>query len=233
MKINGAGPVYISNISARPAAVKSEPLDRFEPSSHSDDPPILNRASMQAAVKIPSPHTFGADTPVGEITRLGGGAMTAGLGVVQAAHGLQDLEKGNLVDGVTDSAAGTLNALGGTALVAGSGLAAPVAMAVAAGLDGGRDIVHGIQTHNNEKVAVGSVKTLGAGMLGAAPFVTSSVIGAPVGLALGVAGGALYAGASIYQNRAAIGQKLEKVADWADRAFAPMGNAGPLAMMAF
>ena len=231
MKINGAGPVYTSPTQGRAAAAKSEPLDTFEPGSHHSEPPIMNRASMQAAVKVPSPHSFGADTPLGEATRLGGGALTAGLGVVQAAHGLEDLEKGNLVDGVTDSTAGTLNAFGGTALVAGSSVAAPVAMAVAAGLDGGRDIVHGIKNHDNEKVAVGSVKTLGAGMLGAAPFLTSSVIGALVGVALGVAGGALYAGASLYQNRHSIGQKLEKAADWAERALETIGSAGPI--MAF
>ncbi|MFN8612087.1 MAG: hypothetical protein U0931_31370 [Vulcanimicrobiota bacterium] len=213
--------------SQRRAAVQTHP-DRFEASSADEHPPLMNRASMQAAVKIPSPQTAGSQTPLGELTRLGGGAMTAGLGVIQAAHGLEDLEKGNLVDGLTDSAGGTLNAWGGTALVAGSSVAAPVAMAVAAGLDGGRDIVRGLQTDDGERVAVGGAKTLGAGMLGAAPFLAGSIIGAPLGAVLGVAGGVLYAGASLFQHRADLGKKLETAANWAGQALGELGTDMPM-----
>ena len=165
-----------------------------------------------------APEAVAAESTLGRVTRVGGGGLAAGLGVVQAAHGVEELRNGNTLDGVTDTTGGVLNAAGGVALVAGSTVAAPLALAGAAGLDAGRTIIHGVQNGSVEQTAVGGVKALGATMMGAAPFVTGSIIGAPVGAVLGLGGAAVYGAASIYENREAIGNAVSNgahaVSDW-------------------
>jgi len=143
-----------------------------------------------------------------KVGRIGGGALAAGLSPFQLKSGLESLNKGDKVNGVADTAGSVLNAAGGIGLIAGSTVAAPVALAGAAGLDAGRTIINGVRSGNTEQVVTGGIKGLGAGMMGAAPFVAGSIVGAPVGLVLGLGGAALYGGASLYENREAIGNAI-------------------------
>jgi len=89
-----------------------------------------------------APEAVAAESTLGRVARVGGGGLAAGLGVVQAAHGVEELRNGNTLDGVTDTTGGVLNAAGGVAFAAGSTVAAPLALAGAAGLDAGRAIIH-------------------------------------------------------------------------------------------
>jgi MFS family permease len=88
----------------------------------------------------------------------------------------------------------------------------PAGIAVGAGINGGKDIYDGIRTGNNGKVAAGGAEVAGAAALGvgvgleaAGAAADATVLGAPVGLALNIAGGLLIGGAAIYENRKAIG----------------------------
>jgi hypothetical protein len=198
--------------SSTPPARAAAPVAAAPPAA----PPA---AAPPAAPQTPAPAagaqsgpTVAGESAAMRTVRVGGGVLGVGLGGVQAAQGVQELRQGNVVDGVADTAGGALNVAGGAALVAGSTVAAPVALAGAAGLDAGRTIIRGVQNGDGEQIATGGAKALGAGMMGAAPFVTGSIIGAPVGLALGVGGAVVYGAASVYENRQVIGQAIGNAA---------------------
>jgi hypothetical protein len=148
---------------------------------------------------------------LGTIAEKGGGALALGGGAVQGYQGIQELRNGDTLNGTTDTAGGALNMVGGAGLLLGgaaSTVAAPVALGGAAILDGGRDVIQGIQSGDNEKIAVGGAKGLGGTLMAAGGITAATGFGAPLGAGLALAGGAIYAGASIYENRAAIGNAI-------------------------
>ncbi len=206
-----------------PKAAAEGPKAATEPpKAASEAPKAATEAPKAPTGEAPKASAAPAEGALSKVARVGGGVLSLGFGGVQAYQGVQSLREGKALDGVTDTAGGALNVVGGVGLLAGSTVVAPLALAGAAGLDAGRTIIQGVQTGDREKVAVGGVKALGATMMGAAPFVTGSVIGAPVGVVLGIAGGALYAGAAVYESREAVGKAVvrgaEAVADTAVRA---------------
>ena len=191
-------------------APEAPPVPRQAPVGPAPEAPVAAPSPEAPASPRPTPAGEGA---VARTLRVGGGVAGVGLGVFQTAQGVEELRQGNVVDGVADTAGGALNVAGGAALVAGSTVAAPVALAGAAGLDAGRTIIRGVQNGDAEQIATGGVKALGAGMMGAAPFVAGSVIGAPVGLVLGVGGAVVYGAATVYEHSEAIGQAISNGAD--------------------
>lgn len=200
----------------RLAAPNQTPLEQ-----HAEDAAqtvVATERSIHAAT-----HTRGALTAASRVLLqgeavediVGGGAhnsstaakVVAGLGlaggVVQGAQGVQQLANGNLGEGAVNVTAGGLTTAAGAVE-----LAAPVAvarrfvpaLAGAAGvIEGVGDVLQGVQDHTTEKVVVGSVKAAGGAMLAAAPWIGGSVVGAPAAAVVGVTGGALLAGAEIYE----------------------------------
>lgn len=141
----------------------------------------------------------------GKLARLAG-AASRGLGVLaavgggfQVAGGIQEWRQGNKGDGAVDMTSGSLNVLGGAAMATGVGtVAAPFLFGASSMIDGGRDLVHGVQNGDGEKIAVGAAKTAGGGMMIAGGVMMATGVLAPVGAAL-IAGGAIVAGgAALY-----------------------------------
>lgn len=146
-----------------------------------------------------------AASNTGKLARLGS-AVSRGLGVVAAvgggfqfANGVSEWKKGNKLDGGVDMASGGLNVAGGVAIATGAGtVAAPFLFGASSIIDGGRDLYHGVQNGNGEKIGVGTAKVAGGGMMVAGGVLCATGVGVPVGVAL-IAGGAIVSGgAAVY-----------------------------------
>lgn len=123
-------------------------------------------------------------------------------GVAQTTTGVEQLRRGELGEGGKNVTAGGLTtAAGATELLAAAHVAkkaVPVLAGAAGVVDGVGDVVKGVRESDTEKVVVGGLKSAGGAMLAAAPFVGGTVVGAPVGAVLGVAGGVVLGGAELY-----------------------------------
>lgn len=123
-------------------------------------------------------------------------------GVAQTTTGVEQLRRGELGEGGKNVTAGGLTtAAGATELLAAAHVAkkaVPVLAGAAGVVDGVGDVVKGVRESDTEKVVVGGLKSTGGAMLAAAPFVGGTVVGAPVGAVLGIAGGLVLGGAEIY-----------------------------------
>ena len=166
------------------------------------DPP-----TAPGVAEVPSSHPSGASTMsrVGHALEKGGGALSVVGGTYQALHGVEEIRRGEVLDGTADAGQGALNMAGGTAMIAGGAaatIAAPIVLGAGAVLDGGRDLVHGIREGNQERVAVGGTKSLGGALMTAGGVAAASGAGAPVGAALAVVGGVVYAGAVVLREAA-------------------------------
>lgn len=123
-------------------------------------------------------------------------------GVAQTATGVEQLRRGELGEGGKNVTAGGLStAAGATEFFAAASVAkkaVPVLAGAAGVVEGVGDVVKGVRESDTEKLAVGGLKSAGGAMLAAAPFVGGTVVGAPVGAVLGVAGGVILGGAELY-----------------------------------
>lgn len=165
---------------------------------------------------------------LGVLSVVGGGAeLTSGAEQLASARYLQG--SGNVVGGALNTAAGVtmvsgkaseavsgvLKAAGATEIVGGR---LPVAgpLAGAAGIvSGGIGIYEGIKSGNTGEIATSSVTTVGGGLMVAGAFLDGTVAGAPVGVVLNLAGGAMMVGATVAQNWGAISHGVASAASWA------------------
>lgn len=169
----------------------------------------------------------GADRPVKGLARKVGrvtGPLSIAFGAQDVAEGVQQLQEGKTVEGglkttqgATTTASGVANtakywgpvlsnsAGASTAVSVASKAAGPLG-AIGAGIDSvtdfneGLDFRDGVKVKNSEKVATGTVKAASAGLMAA------GLVFPPAA----VAGAALYAGVTIYENREAIGKALHQ-----------------------
>ncbi|MCE7870667.1 hypothetical protein DYH09_09845 [bacterium CPR1] len=166
--------------------------------------------------------------PVSSVARNVGrasGPVSAVFGARDAVNGVQEMQEGKFVEGGLKAAQGTTSSASGaatavktwaplvkesSALQGLAGVAGKVAGplgAVGAGISSASDLKQGlevgsqgIKVQDPEKVGTGTAKLASAGLMAA-------------GLACppaGLAGAALYAGTTIFENRQAIGKGLKK-----------------------
>jgi hypothetical protein len=141
--------------------------------------------------------------------QAGPGRLMKGLAVVGAigggltvADGVEQIANGETAEGtknVTSGGMGTAAAIGELVWrgrLAGTGV--PLLAGGAAIVDGGYGLVKGIQEHDTEGATVGGVKAVGGALIAASPFVTSSVIGVPLGVGMATVGTLLVGGAALY-----------------------------------
>lgn len=127
------------------------------------------------------------------------GAVGGGLTI---ADGVEQIAKGETAEGtknVTSGGMGTAAAVGELVWrgrLAGTGV--PLLAGGAAIVDGGYGLVKGIQEHDTEGATVGGVKAVGGALIAASPFVSSSVIGVPLGVGMATVGTLLVGGAALY-----------------------------------
>lgn len=141
--------------------------------------------------------------------QAGPGRIMKGLAVVGAvgggltiADGVEQIAKGETAEGaknVTSGGMGTAAAVGELVWrgrLAGTGV--PLLAGGAAIVDGGYGLVKGIQEHDTEGATIGGVKAVGGALIAASPFVSSSVIGVPLGVGMATVGTLLVGGAALY-----------------------------------
>lgn len=148
------------------------------------------------------------------------GPLNAVFGARDAAEGVRQMKDGQVAEGGLKTAQGTATSASGTATAVKSlasttsragAVAAKVAGplgAVGAGIGAAKDLNEGlevgkdgVQVKDGEKVATGGAKAAGAGLLAA------GVVCPPAALA----GTAVVAGTTIYENREKIGDAAKKV----------------------
>ncbi len=157
----------------------------------------------------------------GKLGKVLGGVGIAGGGL-QVVSGISQIRNGETAEGVKNVVVGSGFAASGISELS---LAAKVATKVAAPLagaastiEGGYDVVQGIRKGDGKKVALGSAKGIGGALLAASPFVTGSVVGAPLGIVMGIAGTTLIAGAAVVEN-------WDTIKGWAKSGARAVGNA--------
>jgi hypothetical protein len=233
MRIHGPDPAapagsnsaegYVARIESGKTTFNGDTNSYVKPNVFNENSPMYDAAAANGAhVPLKGNPTLGAPAEepsalsrLGGVAEKAGGVLAIGGGAVQTAQGIDELRHGQTLDGAADTGGGVLNVAGGAALLAGgtaATVAAPLALGGAAALDGGRELIHGIQSGNAEQIGVGSAKTLGGSLMMAGGVTAATGLGAPVGAALFVAGGVMYAGASIYENREAIGHAIGSAA---------------------
>lgn len=170
--------------------------------------PIKGNPTVGGGVEPPPASEFG------RLASRGGGALALGGAGFQAKTAYDEFQAGDKVNGTVDAAGATLNGIGGTALLVGgttaSTVVAPLALGGAATIDGVRQGYQGYQAGNKEQMAVGGAKGLGGTLMMAGGATALTGFGAVPGAIMFAGGGVLYAGASIYDSRHAIGNALSK-----------------------
>ena len=127
---------------------------------------------------------------------------------------------GHRIESGADMTSGTLNTAGGIAQTLGKtfgGIGAAPLAGAAGIVNGAKDLYGGIGYDkegnlailDGEKTGVGAVKSLGGTLLLGGAYTTTTVAGAPVGAIMMGTGAVLQVGAAVYENRAAIGEKVE------------------------
>lgn len=163
------------------------------------------RAAQAASAKTPKPASHAGAHGHGP-SKLGKGLGVIGIagGGIQIAVGVGQLRNGETGEGVKNLVVGGGFAGSGVAeLTLASKVATKVAAPLAGGasvIEGGYDVYKGIKHGDGKKVALGGAKGIGGALLAASPFVTGSVVGAPVGVVMAIAGTTLIAGAAIVEN---------------------------------
>lgn len=139
-------------------------------------------------------------------SKLGKGLGAIGVagGGIQVAVGIGQIRNGQTGEGIKNVVVGGGFAGSGIAeLTLASKVATKVAAPLAGGasvIEGGYDVYQGIKKGDGKKVALGGAKGVGGALLAASPFVTGSVVGAPVGVVMAIAGTTLIAGAAVVEN---------------------------------
>ena len=124
-----------------------------------------------------------------------GGLGVAGGGL-QVSQDVQELKDGKIIEGSGNLVSGTASTTAGSLLLFGRAALGTSMGGVAAGVDGGKDIVTGIRDGSLEKTVVGTVKA-GAG--------TAMMTGVATANPPLIAGGAItYGGAVAYESRDAL-----------------------------
>jgi len=143
-----------------------------------------------------------------------GGKIAKGLGALgvvgggfQVADGVNQLQKGKIVEGGADVTAGAGSMVAGGAMMAGRVALGTTTGGAVAVVDGAKDIYVGVRDGNIEKAATGGVKTAAGGAMIAGVATANPIL---------IAGGAIaYGGAVVYENREAIANGARKAWGWA------------------
>ena len=174
------------------------PVPPFEPGPAAR-PPV----HTSTTVETPATAGSGKSFPAAKALGVGAGVVFGGL---QVKHGFEELNRGKVADGTTDIAVGGLNVAAGTTLLKGaSKLAGPLGGAASV-LDGGRDLYHAAESGDAKKGWIGAAKLAGGSLMTGAAFASGTLVGAPAGLVLGLAGGVLSGGATVVENWDGISQ---------------------------
>jgi len=139
-------------------------------------------------------------------SKLGKGLGVVGVagGGLQVVAGVSQIRHGETAEGVKNVVVGSGFVASGAAELTlaakvASKVAAPLAGAASA-IEGGYDVVQGIRKGDGKKIALGGAKGVGGALLAASPFVAGSVVGAPLGAVMAIAGTTLIAGAAVVEN---------------------------------
>ena len=135
-----------------------------------------------------------------------GGIVGIGGGVLQVRNGVNQIEKGYLVDGSFDTIGGVGNVVGGSLIVFGKGAAGASVGAWTASFDGLKDVVAGVRETDTGRTVLGSVK-IGAGSTMTYGLYTAQ----PVVIA---AGGLTYTGVLLYENKDAVWNGSAQALGW-------------------
>lgn len=139
---------------------------------------------------------------LGSLVNKGLGVLGTVGGVMQTYGGIKELGEGQTVDGVADVTGGAANTFSGVAGLMGRGILGTYGAGIAAVIDGGRDVYHGVREKNLERGLLGGTKSLGG---------TLMLTGAATGNPFLIGAGALtYGGALIYEHRKAIWNGMKK-----------------------
>lgn len=139
---------------------------------------------------------------LGNLANKGLGVLGTVGGVMQTYGGIKELGEGQTVDGVADVTGGAANTFSGVAGLMGRGILGTYGAGIAAVIDGGRDVYHGVREKNLERGLLGGTKSLGG---------TLMLTGAATGNPFLIGAGALtYGGALIYEHRKAIWNGMKK-----------------------
>ena len=156
-------------------------------------------------------------------SKLGKGLGVVGVagGGFQVVAGVSQIRHGETAEGVKNVVVGGGFVASGAAELTlaakvASKVAAPLAGAASA-IEGGYDVVQGIRKGEGKKIALGGAKGAGGALLAASPFVTGSVVGAPVGAVMAIGGTTLIAGAAVVEN-------WDTLKGWAKSGVKAVGN---------
>lgn len=220
---------------APPPAPRPAGRDRVEvdPEAHLPEPPLglnleefrANQGAVTSTVgvgeKTAQVATGTDNSCVSKQLGKATGPLSAVFGARDAAQGIQQMQRGQVAEGGLKAAEGSATSASGAAttvksLASSASRAGAVAGkvggplgAVGAGIGAAKDLndgldigPDGVKVENPEKVATGTAKAAGAGLLAA------GVVCPPAALA----GTAVMAGTTIYENRDKIRSGIEKVA---------------------